>query len=65
MAAWLDALIAGEQLIWSKEPLEGSGRVLALAPHPDDAEAVGITLRLLCEGGWDIYLPRSRPAGRA
>lgn len=28
---------------------------LALAPHPDDPEAIAVTLRLLADSGWEMY----------
>jgi len=34
--------------------LAGAGRVLALAPHPDDPDAVAVTLRMLTRGGWQV-----------
>lgn len=33
----------------------GRGIALALAPHPDDPDAVAVTLRLLAEAGWDLH----------
>ena len=51
---WLEQLRMGDKVIWLEKPLIGSGRALALAPHPDDPEAVAVTLRLLALGGWDL-----------
>lgn len=36
----------------TSDMLAGGGRVLALAPHPDDPEAVAVTLRKLARIGW-------------
>jgi hypothetical protein len=49
---WLDRLIMGQTMIWREDPLPGPGQALALAPHPDDPEAIAVTLRLLALGGW-------------
>ena len=35
------------------EPPRG-GKILALAPHPDDAEAVGVTLKTFAEAGCEV-----------
>ena len=51
---WLKQLIMGDRVIWMEKPLTGSGRALALAPHPDDPDAIAVTLRLLSLGGWDL-----------
>lgn len=51
---WLDRLASGTPLVWPEQPLPGSGRALALAPHPDDPEAVAVTLHLLAQGGWEV-----------
>ena len=59
---WLESLIAGQSLTWPEEPLPGSGRALALAPHPDDPEAIAVTLRLLLRGGWDLTWAILTPA---
>lgn len=48
----LKARACGESLWLDEQPLPGQGRVLALAPHPDDPEAVAVTLRMLARGGW-------------
>ncbi|OPZ87563.1 MAG: GlcNAc-PI de-N-acetylase [bacterium ADurb.Bin429] len=59
MTTWLTDVLAararGEMLALSEAPLTGTGRALALAPHPDDPDAVGVTLRLLAAGGWTLY----------
>lgn len=39
-----------DPLILAETPLTGAGRVLALAPHPDDPEAIAVTLRMLAHG---------------
>ena len=59
---WLDKLIAGQPLAWPEAPLLGSGRALALAPHPDDPEAIAVTLRLLRQGGWELSWAVLTPA---
>ena len=33
----------------------GSGVALALAPHPDDPDAIAVTLRLLADRGWEMH----------
>ena len=59
MSTWLSDLLAmkaqGMTLTLNEAPLTGGGRVLSLAPHPDDPDAVAVTLRLLRDGGWDVY----------
>ncbi|HOS44821.1 MAG TPA: PIG-L family deacetylase [Armatimonadota bacterium] len=59
MTTWLTDVLAararGEVPALPEAPLTGSGRALALAPHPDDPDAVGVTLRLLAAGGWTLY----------
>ncbi len=56
---WLTSLRAaresGEALLLPEQPLMGTGRALALAPHPDDPDAIGVILRLLMQGGWDLH----------
>ena len=61
-ANWLESLIRGQSLTWPEEPLPGPGRALALAPHPDDPEAIAVTLRLLFRGGWDLTWAILTPA---
>ncbi len=39
----------GEPEVW------GTGNALALAPHPDDPDAVAVTLKLLERNGWNLY----------
>ncbi len=55
---WLASLSsahdAGELFTCFEQPLAGTGRALALAPHPDDPDAVAVTLRLLARGGWEV-----------
>lgn len=36
-------------------PLAGCGLALALAPHPDDPDAVAVLLRALADGGWHLH----------
>jgi len=48
---WSDDKYTGK----SKMAVPGQGRILVLAPHPDDPESVVITTRLLKESGCDIY----------
>lgn len=59
MTTWLADLLAakaqGLPLTLPEAPLAGRGRALALAPHPDDPDAIAVTLRLLRDGGWDVY----------
>jgi LmbE family N-acetylglucosaminyl deacetylase len=59
MHDWLAQLIAakrrGECLTLPEEPLPGCGHVLALAPHPDDPDAVAVLLHALAAGGWNVY----------
>ncbi|MFA5028045.1 MAG: PIG-L family deacetylase [Candidatus Methylomirabilota bacterium] len=38
-------------LFWRTLHLPSAMRVAVLAPHPDDFDAIGITLRVLCENG--------------
>ena len=63
---WLDTLCMHRDgdtpLSFNEQPLVGSGRVLALAPHPDDPDAVAVTLRLLARGGWDLFWTNLTPA---
>ncbi len=54
MRNWLGTLCSGQPLTWGEEPLPGSGRALALAPHPDDPDAIAVTLGLLAQGGWHL-----------
>ena len=59
--------------VWAEEPhayetdlvLPSQGRVLVLAPHPDDPESTAVTCRLLAEAGCDIRytLVTMSPAG--
>lgn len=51
----LDAKDGGLCLTLPEEPLPGKGCAVALAPHPDDPDAVAVTLRLLQQGGWKLY----------
>lgn len=55
---WLQALSsaqqAGELFSCGEAPLAGDGRVVALAPHPDDPDAAAVALRQLARGGWDL-----------
>lgn len=59
MIDWLSHLhstITHDQpLTLPEQPLPGHGRALALAPHPDDPEAVAVLLRMLARGGWEVY----------
>ncbi|MHB9133458.1 MAG: PIG-L deacetylase family protein [Armatimonadota bacterium] len=45
----------GECVTLPAEPLAGPGRALALSPHPDDPEAIAVTLRMLAEGDWTLH----------
>ncbi|MBI4024333.1 MAG: PIG-L family deacetylase [Verrucomicrobia bacterium] len=58
-ADWLDQLLnayaAKRFLIVPDAPLPGGGTAVALAPHPDDPDAIAITLRLLQQGGWKVH----------
>jgi len=55
---WLAAMVAAERagdcMLLPEGPLAGSGRAVALAPHPDDPDAVAVFLRMLQRGGWDV-----------
>ncbi len=51
---WLATLCSGQPLTWGEQPLPGSGHALALAPHPDDPDAIAVSLRLLARGGWRL-----------
>jgi len=51
----LNAQRAARPLIMPEGPLPGAGRVLALAPHPDDPDAVAVILRMLVQGGWEMH----------
>ena len=59
MSDWLIRALAatreGRCLVLPGETLPGSGRALALAPHPDDPDAVCVTLRALQRGGWEVF----------
>lgn len=56
---WLEQLIdahaAKRCLTLHDAPLSGEGTALALAPHPDDPDAVAVMLRLLQQGGWAVH----------
>jgi len=56
---WLTALCramkTGECLDLTEPVPWGRGVALALAPHPDDPEAVAVTLRLLAASGWELH----------
>lgn len=60
--SWLEMLGGGQVVSWPEQPLPGSGRALALAPHPDDPDAIAVTLRLLFQGGWDLTWAILTPA---
>lgn len=55
----------GTALPLSSDMLAGGGRALALAPHPDDPEAVAVTLRKLMENCWELqwYIITSASSG--
>lgn len=57
--AWIDALRGAQAarrcLTLPEAPLRGHGTALALAPHPDDPDAIAVTLRLLQQGGWALH----------
>ena len=59
MHDWLTHLLgatrAGQCLTLPDRPLPGQGVALALAPHPDDPDAVAVTLRRLADGGWSVW----------
>jgi len=63
---WLTQLTQAQQqgtpLLLDEQPLAGTGRALSLAPHPDDPEAIAVTLRLLVEGGWQLSVAVATPA---
>jgi LmbE family N-acetylglucosaminyl deacetylase len=54
LAQLFDMKDRGLCLTLPEEPLPGAGCALALAPHPDDPDAVAVTLRLLQQGGWKL-----------
>jgi LmbE family N-acetylglucosaminyl deacetylase len=55
---WLEdlchAVRAGQCLDLTNPMPWGGGIALALAPHPDDTEAIAVTLRLLAANGWQL-----------
>jgi len=51
----LAARTAGRCVTWPESPLPGRGTAVAIAPHPDDPDAVAVTLRLLHQGGWAVH----------
>lgn len=52
---WLEQLAqAKDCLCWEYAPLPGSGKVIVLAPHPDDPDAWPVFQRMLREGGYTI-----------
>lgn len=59
---WLEKRGGDRVLSWPEQPLPGAGRALALAPHPDDPDAIAVTLRLLFQGGWDLAWAILTPA---
>lgn len=57
IASWareLCDLQPGECAVLTKPEPWGRGVALSLAPHPDDPDAVAVTLRLLAQHGWDL-----------
>ena len=55
---FLDTLAArhsDECLVLKEQPLYATGTAVALAPHPDDPDAIAVTLRMLALGGCDLY----------
>ena len=38
---------------WIEPP--PAGKILMLAPHPDDGEAVGVTLKIFAEAGCEVF----------
>jgi LmbE family N-acetylglucosaminyl deacetylase len=49
------ARLTDQCLALPEGPLPGSGRALALSPHPDDPDAVAVLLRSLQQGGWEVH----------
>lgn len=44
------------ELVRLRDPVVwGRGIALALAPHPDDPDAIAVTLRLLADRGWEMH----------
>lgn len=59
MHDWLTSVLAahhaGACITLPAGPLPGHGVALAFSPHPDDPDAVAITLRGLRDGGWTVH----------
>ena len=59
MNDWLSKLLTAREegicLTLPERALPGAGRALALSPHPDDPDAVAVTLRMLKQGGWNLH----------
>lgn len=52
---WLEQLAqAKDCLCWEYASLPGSGKVVVLAPHPDDPDACAVFQKMLRLGGWEI-----------
>ncbi len=53
---WATNLCGADECISIERPQPwGRGVALALAPHPDDPDAVAVTLKLLTDSGWNVH----------
>ena len=52
---WVRELRQPECMRLADPVVWGRGIALALAPHPDDPDAIAVTLRLLADRGWEMH----------